>query len=144
MADTKQSSRSPSCPSNQCQRMGPWSTACHDPRENELYASSAILCSDAEYMSDIDEAGFLAYWDELKRDSRMIGDDWAHLRMSCVGWKARAKWRLEGPFTGNTSHPLLFVSNTLDPVTPLRSARKMASSFPGSVVLEQDSEGVRY
>lgn len=144
MADTKQSSRSPSCPSNQCQRMGPWSTACHDPRENELYASSAILCSDAEYMSDIDEAGFLAYWDELKRDSRMIGDDWAHLRMFCVGWKARAKWRLEGPFTGNTSHPLLFVSNTLDPVTPLRSARKMASSFPGSVVLEQDSEGVRY
>lgn len=47
-----------------------------------------------------------------------------------------------GPFTANTSHPLLFVSNTLDPVTPLGSAQKMSHSFPGSVVLQQDCEGV--
>lgn len=65
-----------------------------------------------------------------------------------------------GPYSGNTSHPLLFVSTSLDPVTPLArylnppetwidhqvnfgpSAKKMSRSFPGSVVLEQQSEGV--
>ena len=160
MVDFKQGNRSPSCLSEVCQQTGPWSTECQDPRENENYASSAILCSDAEYMGDIDEAGFQAYLDELKRDSQMLGDYWGHIRMPCVGWQARAKWRLSGiylfllnlqvlltdfvgPITANTSHPLLFVSNTLDPVTPLRSAKKMSQSFPGSVVLEQDSEGVR-
>lgn len=47
-----------------------------------------------------------------------------------------------GPFTANTSQPLLFVSNTLDPVTPLDGAQKVSHRFPGSVVLQQDCEGV--
>lgn len=141
MVDFKQGNHRSSCPSNQCQLAGPWSTACRDPGENESYATAAILCSDAEYMGEIDEDGFKVYWDELKRDSKMLGDYWAHIRMSCVGWKAKAKWKISGPFTANTTHPLLFISNTLDPVTPLYSAQKMSQKFPGSVVLRQDSEG---
>ena len=42
----------------------------------------------------------------------------------------------------NTSHPILFIANTADNVTPLRSALANAQGFPGSVVMIQDSYGV--
>ncbi|KAL1970730.1 hypothetical protein VTN77DRAFT_4374 [Rasamsonia byssochlamydoides] len=141
MADFKQRNREPSCLSSECLLAGPYSRECHVPGENDEYATAAILCTDAENLGKIDQDEFKQYWDELKAGSEMLGDYWAHVRLSCVGWKTKAKWRFTGPFTGNTSHPLLFVSNTLDPVTPLRSAHKMSSNFPGSVVLQQDSEG---
>lgn len=37
-----------------------------------------------------------------------------------------------------TSVPILFIGNTLDPITPLRSAKKMSSLFAGSRVLTLD------
>ncbi|KAF9473631.1 hypothetical protein BDN70DRAFT_997551 [Pholiota conissans] len=42
---------------------------------------------------------------------------------------------------GNTSFPLLIIGNTADPVTPIAGAIKTSGSFPGSVVLTQDSLG---
>ncbi|GLI79925.1 hypothetical protein PoHVEF18_008273 [Penicillium ochrochloron] len=45
------------------------------------------------------------------------------------------------PWGGVTARPMLFVSNTLDPITPLHSAKHMTKQFPGSILLEQDSEG---
>ncbi|KAF7591594.1 hypothetical protein BBP40_001292 [Aspergillus hancockii] len=141
MADAKHASRSPSCPSFECLDAGPWSAQCQTPSENELYASTAILCADADYLPKMDQDGLTQYWHSLKADSTTIGDYWASLGLGCAGWKVTAKWKVPGPYGGRTSHPLLFVSNTLDPVTPLRSAQKMSRSFPGSVVLQQDSEG---
>jgi hypothetical protein len=40
-----------------------------------------------------------------------------------------------------TSFPLLFVSNTADPVTPLRAGLKMAKKFVDAGLIEQRSEG---
>ncbi|KAJ0414887.1 alpha/beta-hydrolase [Aspergillus carlsbadensis] len=40
-----------------------------------------------------------------------------------------------------TSFPILFTSNTIDPITPLKSARKMSTRFPGSIVLLQEAVG---
>ncbi|QMW33351.1 hypothetical protein G4B84_008782, partial [Aspergillus flavus NRRL3357] len=40
-----------------------------------------------------------------------------------------------------TSFPILFASNTIDPITPLESARKMSSRFAGSVLLMQEAVG---
>ncbi|KAI0102614.1 Alpha/Beta hydrolase protein [Nemania sp. FL0031] len=42
---------------------------------------------------------------------------------------------------GPTSFPILFASNTIDPLTPLKSARTMSARFPGSVLLLQEAVG---
>ncbi len=75
-----------------------------------------------------------------------MGDYWAQIRLGCAGWQARAKWRYTNPkydslTTTETGHPVLWVSNTLDTVTPLANAKRMSARFAGSVVLQQDSEG---
>ncbi|KAF9884741.1 hypothetical protein FE257_001303 [Aspergillus nanangensis] len=111
------------------------------PVDNEPYASVAVLCSDAVYLQGLDEDGFAERWSELTRDSRMIGDYWAAVELDCVRWNVTPKWRAPDRVEGKTSHPLLFVNNVLDPVTPLRSAEKMSHRFQGSAVLRQDSEG---
>jgi hypothetical protein len=41
----------------------------------------------------------------------------------------------------NTSFPLMFISNTADPVTPLFAGVKMAGKFVGAGLIEQKSEG---
>ena len=146
MVDFKQNRRSSSActADSQCQRLGPWSAACLDPRENEPYASTAIMCSDAEYLSHVPQPQFWSLWEELKRESQMVGDYWASMAMSCVGWRSQSKWKPPAVLMANhTSHPLLLVSNVLDPVTPLINAQKMSRNFPGSAVLQQDAEGVR-
>ncbi|KAF9040652.1 Alpha/Beta hydrolase protein [Panaeolus papilionaceus] len=58
---------------------------------------------------------------------------WNIIRMGCT-CKA-------GPFNATTSHPLLFVGNTADPVTPIVGAKKTSAGFIDSVVLTQDSAG---
>ncbi|RHZ64523.1 hypothetical protein CDV55_107399 [Aspergillus turcosus] len=103
IADFKQRFRSPSCPSDQCMLSGPWSPECLDTGANELYAMSAILCSDAPYLRDIDQQRFKELWASQKAQSFTIGDYWA--AATALG------------------------------------AKKMSKNFPGSVVLEQDSEG---
>jgi hypothetical protein len=40
-----------------------------------------------------------------------------------------------------TAHPLLFISNTADPVTPLKAGLKMAKKFVDAGLVEQQSEG---
>ncbi|PYH42471.1 putative proteinase [Aspergillus saccharolyticus JOP 1030-1] len=141
VADLKSSARASSCPSAQCVQAGPWSSVCQVPGQNEAYASSAVLCTDAVYLQSTNQPQFHRYWQSLKEDSTILADYWAGLRMGCVGWNITPKWQLQGPIGGNTSHPILFVNNVLDPVTPLHSAHTMSQRFPGSTVLQQDSEG---
>ncbi|KAL4963978.1 putative proteinase [Aspergillus stella-maris] len=141
LADFKLSRRSPSCPTSECLSTGPWSSECLLPWQSEMYSSSAILCSDAEYLQDPDQEAFKEHWHSLQQASNIFGHYWAHTRLNCAGWNVTAKWRMPTPVTGNTSHPLLIVNNVLDPITPLRSAKNMNAAFPKSVLLQQDSEG---
>ncbi|CAG8212555.1 unnamed protein product [Penicillium salamii] len=156
MADFKHGSHFGACPSNKCSRAGPWSLECATSQDNMLYAMSGIMCSDAEFMTTLNKRQFQAGWDSLKSDSAALGDYWAQLHLSCVGWKAKAKYPFtgmclpglgffklthSGPWGTTTAHPMLFVSNTLDPVTPLHSAKHMSSLFPASGLLQQESEG---
>ncbi|KAJ6156529.1 hypothetical protein N7497_005414 [Penicillium chrysogenum] len=109
--------------------------------DNMLYAMAAIMCSDGEHLTSPNIEQFREEWSSLVADSASLGDYWAQLQLSCVGWKAKAKYPFAGPWGATTAHPMLFVSNTLDPVTPLRSAQHMSRIFPGSRLLQQESEG---
>jgi hypothetical protein len=69
--------------------------------------------------------------------------------LGCEGWRIKAvdppmRWddhpaHKQKPI--NTSYPLLFVSNTFDPVTPLKAGVKMAKKFINAGLIEQKSEG---
>ncbi|GJE87210.1 alpha/beta hydrolase [Phanerochaete sordida] len=59
----------------------------------------------------------------------------------CAQWPIKAKDVFNGSFTQNTSNPILLITNTHDPVTPMVGALNMSSGFAGSVVLQQNSTG---
>jgi hypothetical protein len=62
--------------------------------------------------------------------------------MPCSNWGLRPAWNFNTSISADhTSHPILFLSNSRDPVTPLRNAEKMSKKFPGSVVFGQDADG---
>lgn len=69
--------------------------------------------------------------------------------VGCDGWPIESKdppmrWDdhpAKKPKPINTSFPLLFVSNTHDPVTPLYAGVKMAKKFVNAGLIEQKSEG---
>ena len=70
------------------------------------------------------------------------------MKLRCLHWPAslRPNWRFTGPFTStandsNSSVPILFLGNTLDPMTPISNAHEMVKAFPHSVVVEQNARG---
>jgi pimeloyl-ACP methyl ester carboxylesterase len=132
--------KTPALPEELCEK--PFSHGCVLPGWSPYDASSAVLCTDAAPEEvQFDEAEFSSYWETLRNQSHTMGDFWAQTRLSCAGWLAKAKWRFQGPIGGKTKHPVLFIGNSLDPVTPLSNARHMSSKFKGASLLQQDSEG---
>ncbi|KAF8217173.1 TAP-like protein-domain-containing protein [Mycena galopus ATCC 62051] len=99
----------------------------------------AVLCNDGKRISpEYDEV--LARYQSLSKTSNWA-DVWAPIPLQCLAWPDFPKNHFQGPFVANTSFPLLLVTTTADPVTPLWAANKMSQGFPGSVVLTQDSAG---
>ncbi|KAH4120409.1 hypothetical protein HBH69_094910 [Parastagonospora nodorum] len=101
----------------------------------------AVLCSDGIDVTHDDIASFTAYWQDMVTLAPTSADIWAMLRLRCIAWKIHAAYKFSGTFGGNTSHPILFLSNTADPVTPLRSGRVMHALFENSGLLVSDSAG---
>lgn len=134
----KQGLHTPSCPLQGCQN--PNAEPCLPPTSWETTA--AIMCSDASDVSNGTKDDFRRILTTLVGQSKWLGEAWATIAMPCLHWKARAKWTLKAEDVGsNTSHPVLLIGNTFDTVTPLRNAVKMSKKFPGSVVLQQNSDG---
>jgi hypothetical protein len=104
-------------------------------------AFPAIMCSDAEPLTET-AVEFEEYANALQEISKAAGAVNVLFRISCAGRTIRPKWRFSGPFTGNTSYPILFIANVADNVTPLVSARNNSQGFDGSVVLIQNALGV--
>ncbi|KAL9082362.1 MAG: hypothetical protein Q9165_008909 [Trypethelium subeluteriae] len=131
-----------SCPSPRTDRIG----MVFEPLYNESglsspYASQAIACGDGDPQTNMTLDAFDEYWQHLQTLSPSVGAMWSEIRLSCSAWAIRPLYRFTGPYEANTSSPILWIGNTADPVTPLRSAIRMSKGFPGSVVLTQDSPG---
>jgi pimeloyl-ACP methyl ester carboxylesterase len=101
----------------------------------------AVLCSDGIDVSHETLDAFTAYWQDMEVMAPTSGAIWSMLRLRCLAWKIKAAYKFKGDFGGNTSHPILFLSNTADPVTPLRSGRIMHNLFPNSGLLVSDQAG---
>ncbi|MCJ1402415.1 hypothetical protein MMC11_005635 [Xylographa trunciseda] len=114
-------------------------------RERDTSAAQiAILCTDGDGFARGDiatPAAFRAYVARLRAQSPLFHERWAQVRLPCAGFGVRAKWRFEGPFGAQTAHPIVFTSQSLDPVTPLPNAVQATGIFPGSVVLETKGLG---
>lgn len=112
-----------------------------NPLASSIVATISVLCGEGDDQSNLTKDEFIEYWQMLESVSPTVGAYWSTLRMRCAGWNIRANHRFNGPFGANTSNPILFISNTADPVTPLRSGRYMSSLFPGSGLLISDHAG---
>jgi len=89
----------------------------------------------------MNRSAFADYSAGLREQSWLIGDSWSHIRLSCIAWDIKPKWRFPGPFVSETAKSMLILGNTVDPVTPLRNAHVMAKRFPGSRILATEGEG---
>ncbi|ETS86398.1 hypothetical protein PFICI_00226 [Pestalotiopsis fici W106-1] len=119
---------------------------CVAPYNSMLGPNQAIGCMDIGGTPNVTQDSYRAYLEELTSQSRWVSPSWARNKLGCLGYGIEPAWRPTFSFQtaewANTSHPLLVIGNTHDPVTPLRNARRVAAElFPGSVVLHQDSQG---
>ncbi|KAK7032395.1 hypothetical protein VNI00_013143 [Paramarasmius palmivorus] len=102
-------------------------------------AQTAIRCNDGDVVpSSLEEAR--KHYKESEKVSGWV-DLAAGARISCSHWPEIPKTFFRGPISGNTSHPILLIGNSADPVTPLHAAHVVSQGFPGSVVLTQDYAG---
>ncbi|EUC48783.1 hypothetical protein COCMIDRAFT_2439 [Bipolaris oryzae ATCC 44560] len=113
-----------------------------DDPSSSVVSTISILCSDGVEQGYLTKDEFAAYWKLVESVSPTFGAYWSMLRMRCAAWNIRASHRFQGSFgASNTSNPILFISNTADPVTPLNSGRYMSNLFPGSSLLVSDHAG---
>ncbi|ETS76227.1 hypothetical protein PFICI_11614 [Pestalotiopsis fici W106-1] len=71
----------------------------------------------------------------------IIGEVWSKSMLGCLGWPIKATEIFQGPFGGDTATPLLFVSNTYDPVTPIENSFASAPRYKNAQVLTVDGMG---
>ncbi|KAJ6782815.1 hypothetical protein PWT90_07476 [Aphanocladium album] len=113
-----------------------------------------IACADGVDVTGRSLDGWQALLDRYTAISRIGGPWMARLQMLCSGWTMRAKKSFHGPFEtpepseagraeeeGRPAAPILFLSNRLDPVTPLRDARITRGLFPGAGLVVQETMG---
>ncbi|KAE8381941.1 TAP-like protein-domain-containing protein [Aspergillus bertholletiae] len=101
---------------------------------------SGIRCSDRAHTASLAEV--LPYGKARAALSKISGDG-SNTDMRCAQWNRKmfAKERYTGDFNVKTASPVLVLSNTFDPSTPLTSAKNLTATLEGSVLLEQNGYG---
>ncbi|KAI8958904.1 hypothetical protein F5Y11DRAFT_20788 [Daldinia sp. FL1419] len=113
-------------------------------------AQKVIACSDKRYKLHEDLDALQRRFEKMATYSS-FADIWmgVDLNLGCSGWEIDAKdppmrWDdhpIHKPKAIETSFPVLFLSNNLDPVTPLHYALKMTRKFSEASLVEQKAEG---
>jgi len=111
-------------------------------------ATYAIMCGDKRYQLNETIPNLKEMFHKMS-DYSWFADVWLSVMIGCDGWAINStdppmEWddhpaHFQKPI--NTSFPLLFLSNTYDPVTPLSAAVKMAQRFSNAGLLEQKAQG---
>jgi hypothetical protein len=103
----------------------------------------AIRCSDSAFRA-ANLTDVLPLAGEFFGRSEFVGDILVAAQvLPCSRWPFRAKEIYNGGFKNiATRHPIMFIGNTFDPITPLVSARNASAAFDGSKVLAQNGYGV--
>jgi pimeloyl-ACP methyl ester carboxylesterase len=130
---------------DECQQADPLSDQCI-PYVSMMGSFQSISCMDAGGgPSNLTRKDFGEYLANLKAQSRWVSPSWARNKLVCLGHPVPPAWKVDFDFAtqrwDNTSHPLLIIGNSHDPVTPIGNAKRVSTLFPGSVVLRQDSQG---
>ncbi|GAA5891675.1 hypothetical protein JCM6882_006163 [Rhodosporidiobolus microsporus] len=102
-----------------------------------LESTAAIMCSDTDPKALVNSTvrDMAAYMKEMRESTKSpTADVWAIWLGACRHWSATALERYSGPWSianglNRTANPILFFSQTADPVTPLPSAQKMSAAF---------------
>ncbi|KAL2193349.1 TAP-like protein-domain-containing protein [Corynascus similis CBS 632.67] len=122
-------------------------TLAQNPMLKDAYsdAQRAIMCTDKRQPVNMTLSEWTSAYKAMAETSQFAGI-WISIMMQCNGWDLspphrapREPWTSEGQI--ETANPILFVSNTYDPVTPLYAAVKMALKFKDAGLLEQKSLG---
>ncbi|KAJ5378927.1 hypothetical protein N7509_012046 [Penicillium cosmopolitanum] len=110
----------------------------------------AITCTDSYRRNKLTNIEELKSWVEYTiSKSKYIGDIYPTLLegILCRSFRPHLPDSMVfqdeiGGLNTPTSFPILFTSNTIDPISPLVSARKMSSRFAESVLLMQEAVGL--
>lgn len=96
-------------------------------------AQPSIACSDSLYFGqNWGKAEYQAALREMEKISPFAAELWIDAGAQCLAtWKIRGKDIWRGNFSSSPANPILFGSNSFDPVTPLGAARLMRGSFGG-------------
>ncbi|KAL2075426.1 hypothetical protein VTL71DRAFT_369 [Oculimacula yallundae] len=111
-------------------------------------AQIAIMCSDKRYPFNDSLPELQATYEKMANESSWA-DVWMTIMISCDGYPVKAidppmRWDDHPSHKADpikTAFPLLFISNTADPVTPLAAGVKMARKFVDAGLIEQHSMG---
>ena len=120
--------------------------ACPVPSSFKDYSAAAVAieCVDADDKTSLTKEDWQAYIRELRDITPTFFGYGATVAMPCTGYRLRAKWRYAGPFGATAQrlgNPILFVSQTLDPICPLVAAEDGAGRFEGSGLVEAQGVG---
>ncbi|MEY2849867.1 MAG: hypothetical protein RI885_2534 [Actinomycetota bacterium] len=110
------------------------------PYNNGSDARSAVWCTDSGDDGDADQ--WTRASRQVAKQSQRFGEYISYeVGLPCATWPVEAASRYAGPWDVPTANPVLLLSPTLDPITPLASAEELHGLLADSRLLVQESYG---